>query len=169
MAAPVVALRYSIGFRDSKGFTSRMRFLIGDATVTAINTDANALVVLLQAVSNAHAYRTDLQTPDHTYGTTAQYATTEDKAELTFLDQQGKIHRFQVPAPKAAGFNTDTETVLSSETNMGNLITGISTYVYGSITDTSPMTYVSGVRVRRRLVRKATGFTKDPTLGIPEE
>lgn len=164
MAAPAVGLRLSYTFRDSKGQTGKMRMLIGDATNAAVLTDYNNGIALLQAVSNAKVTVPTDYHKDRTYGTTAQFATVEDKAQLTFKSQQGSIVRFQIPAPKAAGFNTDLETVLPTETNMAALKTWFETYVYENITDTSPLTYVGGVRVRRKMQRKFNIFTLDPTL-----
>ena len=165
MAAPATALRYSYVFRDAKGQTARMRVMIGDATVTAINTDANNGLTLLQACSNAFVSVPQDYHKLHTYGTNATYANVEDKAQLTFISQQGTIVRFQLPAPKAASFNTDGETVLASETNIGPLLVWFTTYVYENITDSSALSYVGGIRVRRRFQRRFNIFTKDPTLG----
>jgi len=164
MAAPATARRYSFRFRDSKGNVAHMRFLIGAATVAAADGDAVTLLGHLQAISNAHVSRVDAFTPDYAYGSTAEYETVEDKAAMTFLDQQGKLHRFQVPAPIATDFKTDKETVNSAQADVANVITDIGTFVYGAIADTSPMAYVGGIRVRRRFQRKFNVFTLDPTL-----
>lgn len=169
MAAPTSALYKSFSFRDAKGNISRVRVLIGDATTNAIQTDANALATLLASVSNAAVRLTEAATNAHSYGSSAEYNTVEDKASLAFVDPAGFLHKYQLPAPKSAEFDADQETVNAAETNMAALITAFQTYVYGRSTDTAPLSYVGGIRIRRKLHRRPTIFDKDPTLTLPEE
>jgi hypothetical protein len=169
MAAPTASQWYTFSFRDSRGEVSRMRGLIGDATFSAVEGDAVNGKALLQAVSNAHVYLPAVDGFDRTYGATAEYETSEDKAVLTFADPAGFLHRFQIPAPLAAGFLADKETVNSAETNMAALITWMSAYLYGRKTDTAALTYIGGVRIRRKTHRKLNIMVKNPALTGPGE
>src|ERR1051326_7862626 len=143
MAAPAVADQLTVRFRDSKGKTSRLKVIIGGADHAATVTNLNTLVTDLAAVTNC-ALRSGLDPrPLVAYGSTAEFASVEDGALLTFADVVGRLHRFKIPAPKVADF---------------------ATFVYGSNVDTAPLTYIGGVRLRKKLHRKFTIFTKDPTL-----
>lgn len=167
MAAPVVALYKGFSFRDSKGQTSRMRVLIGDATVAAVGTDEANFTTHLGGVSNCNVWFTESNNPGHTYGTSAEYETVEDKMSLTFTDPSGFLHRYQVPAPKTAGFLADGETVDSAQTQVALLITDFTTFIYGRFNDTAPLVYVGGTRLRKKIKRKFTIWTKNPALAGP--
>lgn len=171
MAAPADAQFRTMGFRDAKGNTSRMRVLLGAATDAALQTAFNTLQGHVQAITNAAEYDTNNGTlsAHRAYGTSAEYNTVEDKAVLTFVSQQGTLHRYQVPAPKTAIFMADQETVDATQADMAAVITDFQTSVYGLPADTAPVTYVGGTRIRRKLHRKATIFDKNPALTGPEE
>lgn len=170
MAAPVAALKVGYNFRDAKGFVRRIRVILGDATNSAILTDSANGTTLLQAVSNAHVYSTlDAHKSILTLGTAATYLDCEDKAALTFVDPQGGFHRYQIPAPKSAGFLADQETVNAAETNMSALIGWFQSFVFGAQTDTSALVYVGGTRLRRKQSRKFNVITRDPGLANPGE
>jgi hypothetical protein len=163
MAAPAVADQLTVRFRDSKGKTSRLKVIIGGADHAATVTNLNTLVTDLAAVTNC-ALRSGLDPrPLVAYGSTAEFASVEDGALLTFADVVGRLHRFKIPAPKVADFATDQETVVNTGA-MATVITDFTTFVYGSNVDTAPLTYIGGVRLRKKLHRKFTIFTKDPTL-----
>jgi len=170
MAAPVAALKLGYNFRDAKGFIRRMRFIIGAASNAAVLTDAAALTVLLQNVSNAHVFQTaDAHKGVYTLGTAATYLDAEDKMVLVFNDPDGGLHRYQVPAPKSAGFLADQETVNSAQTDVAALITAFGTYIYGDQLDTAPLVYLGGSRQRRKQSRKFNIITRDPSLANPGE
>ena len=170
MAAPADTQFRTMGFRDAKGNTSRVRVLIGAATDAALQTAFNTIQGHVQAITNANEYDVNNGnlSAHRTYGTSAEYNTVEDKAVLTFVSQQGTLHRYQFPAPKAAIFDADQETVNAAQTDVAAVITDFQTSVYGLPADTAPLTYVGGQRIRRRMHRRVTIFDKDPTLTGPE-
>jgi hypothetical protein len=169
MAAPAAALYTSYVFRDAKGQTAKLRTIIGDTTLAAVTTDQVSLKALLVAVSNATVRLVSQDHPSVSYGAASVYQDVEDKAQLVFTDTLGYMHRYQIPAPKAAGFDTDGETVLASETNMAALITALTTYTYGRTSDTAPLVYIGGIRIRRRFQRKFNIITKNPAETGPGE
>jgi len=169
MAAPATGLKLGFSFRDAKGQVARMRVLIGDATNAAVITDQNTLRGHLAAVSNASVLTSNNPAATPTYGTAATYVDVEDKARLFFKDPLGGIHRFEVPAPKAAVFKADQQTVDNAQTDMAALITDFATFVYGHATDTAALAYLGGFRARRRTIRKMSIFTLDSSLTNPAE
>lgn len=171
MAAPATPILWSYVFRDAKGNTSRMKMILGAAD-NAVNTvNANVLKAHLAAISNAHVDDANDAAPinKRIYGTSGEYDTVEDKAVLTFTDDIGNLHRYQVPAPKAAIFSADQETVNPANAAVASVITDMSTFAYGNYNSASPLVYIGGVRLRRRMQRKVNIFIKDPTLAEPAE
>jgi hypothetical protein len=169
MAAPVFAQWYSYTVRDAKGQTSRMRVLIGGASSTAVESESQTLKPLLAACSNGHWSLPNQDGPDHVYGGTGDFQDAEDKAMLVFTDPSGRLHRFQLPCPRHDQFQADTETINASATAMAALLANMQANVYGAASDTAPLVYIAGTRLRKKLKRKLTIWTKDPTLAIPAE
>jgi|SRR5882762_5892852 len=170
MAAPAVSRRYTFRFRDAKGNVAHVRCLIGGANVAAVDADAVTLLTHFTALSNAHVSRVDAALPDFTYGTPGTtYETVEDKAAMTYLSQQGTLHRFQFPAPQQAAFLADQETVDPTATNIALINTDFATFVYATSFDTAPLAYVGGIRVRRKFQRKFNVFTLNPAESGPGE
>jgi hypothetical protein len=167
MAAPAAALHKSFGFRDAKGNTSRMRVLLGAADVATIYTNTNTMATHLAAVSNASISTSEQAIIPHTLGTSAEYDTCEDGAVLTFSDPAGQLHRYKVPAPKSTMFSADQETVDSSVVAVSNLIGDFTSGAYGRSTDTAALTYVGGIRVRAKMKRKYTIWSRNPALTGP--
>lgn len=167
MAAPAASFKFSFEGRDAKGMIGRITMIIGDTTNSAVLTDSSTLIGHVNAMSNAVWVKNIDVAKPVTYGTAAEYLDVEDKAILTFKDPQGYLHRFQIAAPKTAGFLADKETVDSSQTDVANVITDFQTFVYGRNTDTSPLVYVAGFRVRRKIHRKFNSLTKNPALTGP--
>jgi hypothetical protein len=105
----------TFSFRDAKGQTSTIRMWIVNATAAGALAAGQAVHNALDALTNASpgpakgAYNT--APAPNAYGTAAQYANIEDKALLTFQTATGAIHRYQLPAPLVAAFDTDQETV----------------------------------------------------------
>lgn len=165
MAAPAAALRVTYIFRDAKGQTGRMKVLVGGADNPTVLTDIGNLATDLQAVSNAHVSTSLDAAVSHIYGTNAEFPNVEDKAQLVFVGPNGDVHRFQIPAPILAIFNTDGETVKASQAAIATVISAFTSFVYGGDQDSSPLVYVGGIRQRRKFIRKFNIFTLDPTLG----
>lgn len=169
MAAPVSAFKFGYAFRDAKGQVGKMTVIIGDATNSAVLVDATTLFTALSAVSNANVRETISPDSVITYGGAGQFQSVEDKMQLVFQGPTGRIHRYQVPAPKASGFLADLETVNSADTNVASLLTAFTTFVYGRDTDTAPLVYVGGIRLRRRFIRRFNIITKNPAETGPGE
>lgn len=169
MAAPASILSLGFTFRDSKGLTGHMRMLIGGASVAAIFTAYNSLQTALQAVSNAFVHQNSAPDKNYTYGTSARYDTIEDKAALTFRDEWGALHRYQIPAPISTIFLADQETVNMANADVATLVGLFQSNVYAHSTATAPLVGVGGIRQRRKMQRKANLFTLSSNLDEPEE
>lgn len=169
MAAPAVAQFARYGFRDARGQTSRVAVLVGGATSAVVQTNIVTLVAKFQALSNAHVYDITLaDTKDHTYGTAAVYQDVEDKAVLVYTDSVGGIHKYQVPAPIAAAFLADGETIDKTNGAVSGLNTSMQSFVYGNANDTAAVVFVGGFRARRKFQKRTNIFTLDPTETNPE-
>lgn len=162
MAAPAAALYTTYTFRDAKGQTGNLKVVIGGASLSAVTTSQVSFKALVVAVSNAAVRLVSQDNHVLSYGTTGQFQDTEDKAVLTFADPLGYFHRYQIAAPKAAGFLADLETVNAAETNMAALIASFTSIVYGRTSDTAPLVYIGGMRIRRRTIRRFNLLTKAP-------
>jgi hypothetical protein len=169
MAAPATALRLSFRFRDAKGNTGRMRFLIGDATQAAILTDAATLIGHVRAISNAEVSLVEAGGKDLAYGTQAVFGSVEDKARCTFYDSNFNLHHFEVPCPKSAIFMADGETVDPANADVIAFAGDMHTFVYSDVNDTAPLTFVGGVRTRRKMHRRLNIFVKNPAETGPGE
>lgn len=118
-------LPIALNFRDAKGFFGRTRFHVTaqdtDATVSAdVASLVNAVKAAVVGISNAAFQGTAafdiLSPPTLTYGTNAEYPAEFMKGVFTFTTDLGTIHRFRLPAPKIAIFDTDGVTVLNDGT-----------------------------------------------------
>lgn len=162
----------SYTFSDSKGQVSTERMFIGAADDATAATDAHDILTALQALTNATLYNAkgayNTAPGPHTYGTTAEYETIEDKAMMVFQTDTGAIHRYLVPAPKSAIFLTDKETV--DPTN-GLVTTYVTAMLAAAVSrdGTAMNAFIGGVRLRKKLQRRFNIFTKNPALSGPGE
>lgn len=165
--------RETVTYRDAKGNTARTSFYVASTgTLTAQNTAALAVLTALDALTNcALASATGPATNPAlpvVYGTNAAYPSVEDKAIFTFTSAVGSIHRFQVPAPLAAIFLADGETIDPANT----LVTAFTSAVVANTVsrDGVAITFGAfGTRIRRKMHRKFNIFTKNPALTGPGE
>ncbi len=164
MAAPAYANRRAYQFRDAKGQTARMTVLIGAADAAGFAANADTLRNHLVAMTNAYVSQVGGAVIAHTLGAAATYLDVEDKAQLTFLDVSGRVHRYAVAAPISAAFQADGETVNAAQAAVAAVIADIVAFGYGSPLDTAPLAYVGGIRGRARFKRRFNIFTKNPTL-----
>lgn len=180
----------SFTFRDAKGQTRRITLCYQADLATEIldaQNMANAVdntVVALQALSNAH-----VQSPSDffgggtkqsgvVYGTAAQYQSVATQAKLYYLttDPAGdpvNVATVTIPAPISSIFEADGITVNPANTNVVALNTALGV---GSTPSTAVVacnrsglyfaSFVGGVLVGKKLSRKWTKYTKDPTLTI---
>lgn len=145
-----------------------MRFLIGAADANAALGDLVTLQTNAQSASNAHVTISADAVRDQQYGTAAVFQSVEDKAVLVFQDGQGALSRFQLPAPKAAVFLADGETV-DVVGAASAFIISMETFCYGRDTDTSPLAFVGGYRLRRKIIRRTNIWTTNPAETGPDE
>jgi hypothetical protein len=118
-------LPFTASYRDAKGFVGRIRFHVStdsasgtvvadtDTVISAVLAAANNLTNA--ALASFAGFRIAAQ-PTLTYGTNAEYPAEWMKAVMTFSTDLGTIHRFRIPAPKIALFDTDGVTILNDGT-----------------------------------------------------
>lgn len=163
----------SVSYRDSKGEVSRISFYVSAATAAAALTAATNVVNLIAALTNAafnNAKGAYTSSPaQNVYGTTAEYETSEDKAVLQFQTSTGAIHKYMVPAPKAAIFLADRETVDSAQADVAALTAAFVTNQVCSRDGALITAFIGGTRLRRKLRRKFNIYTRNPQLTGPGE
>ena len=138
-----MVVKATMAFVDDQGQASRV------IAYTADSAGANTLSAAIAAASNAGQRNVDAITVTvHTGAPTAAvYENVEDKASVVFKALDGSTHKYQLPAPVAAIFESDEETVDPADP------TGVITaFLNGAFAYTgSPLTtFVSGRRIRRR-------------------
>ena len=141
---------------------------VGSGMAAAIAGASNAF---LFAASGPYGYLVPKQ-----YGARADYVDAEDKAVLTFQDNVGALHRFSIPAPKAALFMADGQTVSPTsalvEAFITALITPANSASFGGRASTfsqAPAGFIAGQRQRRRTSRRLTLWTLSGGLDEPAE
>lgn len=107
-------------FRDSKGFTSVVRYYINpNAAVEGdIASAIAAILTALKALTNAAYQGSQGYISEYgvkQYGASGtDYPSCRMKARLVYQDLAGGLHALSVPAPKLACFDADRQTVLPS-------------------------------------------------------
>ena len=161
-----VVFSQSYTFRDAKGNVSTTRLFVDTAAHAA------AIRAALDALTNASlnaAHGIDAISPlPATYGAAGQFQSVEDKAHLTFTDASGQAHRYSVPAPLAAIFLADLETVDPANSLVGAFSTAILAGAF-SRNGIAVTAFIGGVRIRRKLHRRLDIFTKNPAETGPGE
>jgi hypothetical protein len=165
--------RETTQWRDSKGNLAAVRWYV-DSTLSdsAAHSAASAVIDALTAITNA-AFQsgsgpaTSVAGPV-VYGTTAQFASVEDKAVFTFSGADGQFHRYQIPAPKIAIFEVDQETVDADQTDAAAFITAALANIK-TASGAGLSSFRGGIRQRRKLHRKLTINTLVPELDEPAE
>jgi hypothetical protein len=168
----VAVAKQSYTFRDAKGNTARVSFYVTGATATLQATAANNIFVTLTPLTNA-AFQSssgpETAAPTEViYGTNSEYANAEDKAIFTFQAANGSIHRLQVPAPIAAIFQADGETVDPAN---AAVVAFVAAFIANAVTSAGGAIGfgANGTRIRRKMHRRFSIFTKDPALTGPGE
>lgn len=106
----------SFTWRDAKGHTTVTRFFINyDAgTIDDAFNLAQAIRDALKGLTNAALQSASGvlgETGSVQYGGTGVFQSVQQKARMTWQDDEGKLHRYEVPAPKVAIFLADAVTV----------------------------------------------------------
>lgn len=174
-------------FRDAKGQTRSIQICYqADNASASSNAESFAFYVAetvtnLQALSNAHvSAEANFQgggaaQSGLVYGTAATYQSVSQQAKLVFLttDPAGdpsNVGQISIPAPIESIFLADGITVNPANTNVAALVTtlttaGTATAAQGCTKSGLLLTsLVGGTLVGKKLSRKWTKFTKDPTL-----
>ncbi len=94
-------------FRDFTGQVESTSMFVSTAVLATLATDLAALSNAAQNQRRGPSTTADTGAA----GANATYPNVEDKAVLVFKGAGGSTHRYSVPAPKAAIFLTDGETV----------------------------------------------------------
>lgn len=179
----IVQGRQTYAFRDAKGQTARMAVYItydnAEAAPDAYSVAHNLSGAITAATNAALIGATgpfSLALPS-AYGDRADYVDAEDKAIIVVQSSGGTLHRFAIPAPKAAVFMADGQTVSPSSGLVTAFVTALATptgsaYVsdrtgvgYGS----GSAGFVGGYRTRRRMSRRLTIWTLSGGLDEPAE
>jgi hypothetical protein len=162
MAATDVLVNYT--FRDSKGQTAHVRLYINQGGAASLQVQSATTASALAALTNATVRDPLADATLLDYGTTAQFASVEDKATLSFVDTKGDIARCSIPAPKSTIFLADLETV---DATVAGVATFIGLWTSGNIKNRdgqSTWEYLGGIRNRRRTQRRFNIWTKNPAL-----
>jgi hypothetical protein len=166
-----------LSFVDARGDKSVMKFFISYDTVangsTLVGSLASALAGVTNSAQNGGSGLGALPPVPGTLGTQATYGSIEDKLVLTFVDSAGNLHRWQVPAPKSALFLADQETADSANAALTTLVNvlinaGSHPYFVSSRHGEAMQTFAGGVRIRRKLRRRKSIFTRNPTETGPD-
>lgn len=166
----------TFNFRDSRGMTGSVRLWLTSDSATDTNDLITPFITALEALTNAHmtsSRGSAGDTPEFGYGSDAQYAPIEDKASLTYFTARAQRHTYRIPAPKAAIFMSDEQTVNPAN----SLVVAFNTAILDTVTSAffsdaqgNPLTgYVGGIRTRSKLRRKFTIFTLNPAESGPGE
>lgn len=179
----------SVQFRDAKGQVRKFKVCIGTGEdATAFETDypvrLEAIIAAMQNMSNAHVQSEanwlagGTAQSGFTYGSTGQFQSVNDVARLYYTtaapagDQEG-LATVSIAAPKAAIFEADLITVNPTQTQVVALNTalvvgndGSAAAVAASGSGLFLASFIGGIRLPRKPIRRWTKFTKDPTLSI---
>lgn len=186
--AQVTALQ-SVAMRDARGHVGKFRYWYqyDQADPTGQSDAINRVLIVnaaIAACSNAAiiAYNGlgSEQFSPLFYGASAQFENAEDKARMVFLAVDDDVApalytlwTIEIPAPKAALFYADLETVNSAATLTAQFITAMLT---ADGAGGHPVTksglliaqFVGGYRRRRKMQRKLTIYDKSANLDEPE-
>jgi hypothetical protein len=165
-------------WRDAKGNIARTKIHVtwDDAHGADLGTLINTLQPLFQAISNANLEHSMGAAWNGAngfgYGSQATFGSAEDKAALSF-NTLGGTHTLQIPAPKAAIFLTDAETVNAAQSDIvalvAEIVDGETTAFVTDAAGNQVTGMIGGFRVRRKNQRKVNIFTKAPNESIPAE
>jgi hypothetical protein len=156
--------------------TGSIRFWYTSDTAAHAEALMDPITTALVALTNAHLQTSrgaSNPTPSFGYGSDAAYAPIEDKAALTFNTARLGRHTVQVPAPLAAIFLADEQTVDPANTLVAAFVSAFTATVSTAFVSTADgaaiIGYVGGVRRRSKLRRKMTIFTLNPAETGPGE
>jgi hypothetical protein len=135
-------------FRDFTGQVETTSMFVTTATLGTIATDLDTMSNARQVQRRGPSTTADTGAS----GTNATYPNVEDKAVLVFKGVGGSTHRYSIPAPKAACFLTDGETVDAAAGIVAPVIADILA-VACDASGTALVSFSKGFR-RRRLSKR---------------
>lgn len=170
--------------RTIKGWTVKVRICItvtaatyADPTFPAALFGSNAtFATLINALSEATFVPLGtVKVEEIPYGASGQTDNAEDAAVFYFSTAEGTIAKIGIPAPKDAIFLADNMTVNPADTDVAAFIAEMlapagytaGTAVASTKSGAGYVTYLGGLRVRRKTRRKLNIWVKDPTLTLP--
>lgn len=161
----------TVTYRDSRGFTSTIKFRVTGTDANSEATSAQAVITTISALTTlalqSQHGAANLNSTEAVYPTPATYQDVEDKANFTFQTASGALHNFKIPGPKAAIFLADGKTVDPSN----SLVTAYTSAVIANCVDDvgNPIAFGGvGSRLRSKTKRKLNKFTKNPQLTTPD-
>jgi hypothetical protein len=153
----------SVLFRDAKNQTSSVRFYVPGPAGTDAAGHLDALEALFAACTNAATWTEDDEAFAPVPGASAVYENVEDKGVLVMQTSTGSIHRYSIPAPKAALFLADDETMDFTNGAVTALVGGLIAHAC-SRDGVALVSAVGGYRARTRTKRKFNIRTRNPIL-----
>lgn len=169
--------RQTFVYRDAKGETSTLRFYIdegGTGDADAVQVFAVSLRNAISALTNAalqsaNGVLTEYGVAQYgSHSTGGAYEAIEEKAVMSFQDNSGQLHRWQIPAPLIALFLADKVTIdptNSLVTTFNNLITQAAPAVHVvSRQDIGMANFMGGLFAARKLHRRLNIYTLTPPL-----
>ena len=178
------AQKYTIGWRDARGWTTRTTFYVtGDSVLNSagdFNAAADTFLAAIEPMTNCALQAFNGPTGQGiitlTYGTAAQYIAEWMKCTMTFSNGSEQLWRLKIPAPKTSYLLSDQVTVINDGTNA--LVTALvnavknadSSGTYISNVNTLPYTHFEGGLVRiGKEPRRINGRIKSSHLVQGEE
>lgn len=174
-------LRYFVTVRDAKGWTGRTGVWItydaGDpANFQDVATCAATLRNAILGLSNA-AFQSDGGASGDSsaipaaYGAAGvEYQEAWQHAVMTFEDSAGNVHRYRIPAPKVAIFDTDKTTVLNDGTQalvvayVNAMKNASGTAFVSSRSGLALTKFIGGIEVGGKQPRRFNGLIKSSHL-----
>jgi hypothetical protein len=177
----VNTLRYFVTLRDAKGWTGRTGVWISydpadPGNFEDVATCAATLRNAVEGLSNAAFQSDGGASGDNSalpvaYGASGVvYQNAWQQAQMEFQDSSGGIHRYRIPAPLVAIFDTDRLTVLNDGTQaavvayVAAMKTASGTAFVSSRSGQALTKFIGGILVEGRQPRRFNAFIKSSHL-----
>lgn len=161
----------TVTFRDSRGFTSTMKFRVTGATPAALASAAQTVITAIQGITTlALQSKNGPENADPTevvYPTFAEFGSVEDIAVFTFQTAAGALHRFRIPGPAAAIFLADGKTVDKTNTAVVAYVSAVTSNCVDAAGNGIDFG-ATGIRKKGHTRRKLGVFTLAPDNTTPD-
>ena len=165
-------------YKDAKGQTGAFRFYVTAANPADLVAVEQGVQTATAAITNALLFSIpggwDGLEATGELGNTGTYQDITLKANMTFVDTNGAIHRYQIPAPKLAIFEADGVTVDGDQTDVAAWVTAM-LFAYAGPSNVCSRSghalsnFVGGTLLKRKQRRRLNIFIEDPQLEGPAE